>query len=106
MSELLLAEAAPSTRAHWRTSGSLIAGGVLVLLVVLAALVSIVWTPYDPTVVRPDDSLAGSSWQHLLGADQYGRDTRQPAHGRRAHHPARRGDRDRHRRAHRHPARR
>ena len=75
MSELLLTEATPSTRAHWRTSGSLIAGGVLVLLVVLAALVSIVWTPYDPTLVRPDDSLAGSSWQHLLGADQYGRDT-------------------------------
>jgi peptide/nickel transport system permease protein len=75
VSEILLADAAPSPRAHWRTSGSLIAGGTLVGVVVLAALVSWVWTPYDPTVVRADDSLAGSSWQHLLGADQFGHDT-------------------------------
>ncbi len=74
MSEALLAEARPHPRAHWRTSGSLIAGGVLVGLVVLAALVSLVWTPYDPTVVRPQDSLAGVSSSHLLGADQFGRD--------------------------------
>jgi peptide/nickel transport system permease protein len=75
MSQLLVAERAPEPRAHWRTNGSLIAGGALVALVVLAALVSIVWTPYDPTAIRPEDSLAGSSWQHLLGADRFGHDT-------------------------------
>ena len=74
MSQILLADAPPSPRAHWRISGSLIAGGVLVGLVVLAALVSLVWTPYDPTIVRPQDSLAGVSSSHLLGADQFGRD--------------------------------
>ena len=60
MSEALLAEARPHPRAHWRTSGSLIAGGVLVGLVVLAALVSLVWTPYDPTVVRRRTRLPAS----------------------------------------------
>jgi peptide/nickel transport system permease protein len=75
MSQLLAVETAPERRAHWRTNGSLIVGGALVGLVVLAALISYVWTPYDPTVIRPDDSLAGSSWQHLLGADNFGHDT-------------------------------
>jgi peptide/nickel transport system permease protein len=75
MSQLLAVETAPERRAHWRTNGSLIVGGALVGLVVLAALISYVWTPYDATVVRPDDSLAGSSWQHLLGADNFGHDT-------------------------------
>jgi peptide/nickel transport system permease protein len=75
VSQLLITETPPEARAHWRTSGSLIAGGALVALVVLAALVSVVWTPYDPTAIRPDDSLAGSSWQHLLGADRFGHDT-------------------------------
>jgi peptide/nickel transport system permease protein len=75
MSQLLAVETAPERRAHWRTNGSLIVGGALVGLVVLAALISYVWTPYDPTVVRADDSLAGSSWQHLLGADNFGHDT-------------------------------
>jgi peptide/nickel transport system permease protein len=75
MSQLLAVETAPERRAHWRTNGSLIVGGALVGLVVLAALISYVWTPYDATVVRPDDSLADSSWQHLLGADNFGHDT-------------------------------
>ena len=75
MNELLLAESAPRPRARRRTTGSLIAGAVLVASIVLTALISYVWTPYDPTVVRPDASLAGSSWQHLLGADQFGHDT-------------------------------
>jgi peptide/nickel transport system permease protein len=73
MSEALLLEA-PETRGRWRTDGSLIVGGALVGLVVAAALVSYVWTPYDPTVVRPEDALAGNSLHHLLGADHFGRD--------------------------------
>jgi peptide/nickel transport system permease protein len=75
MSQIVLSETAPEARPRWRTNGSLIVGGSLVGLVVLAALVSFVWTPYDPTLVRPDDSLAGSSWHHLLGADRFGHDT-------------------------------
>jgi peptide/nickel transport system permease protein len=63
-----------TSRPAWRRDASLLAGAALVLVVVVAALVSYVWTPFDPTVVRPQDALAGSSSQHLLGADQYGRD--------------------------------
>ncbi|MEO9175778.1 MAG: ABC transporter permease [Gaiellales bacterium] len=69
-----LALSAPRPRPRWRTTGSLLVGGSLVALIVVAALVSLVWTPYDPTLVRPDDALAGSSSHHLLGADQYGTD--------------------------------
>jgi peptide/nickel transport system permease protein len=74
VSEIPLALSAPRPRARWRTTGSLIVGGALVALIVVAALVSLVWTPYDPALVRPDDALAGMSSHHLLGADQYGTD--------------------------------
>jgi peptide/nickel transport system permease protein len=74
MSEIPLAIAAARPRARWRTNGSLLVGGLLVSIVVVAALVSLVWTPYDPALVRPDDALAGVSSHHLLGADQYGTD--------------------------------
>lgn len=49
-------------------------GLILVALVVAGALLSLVWTPYDPIAVAPQDRLAGSSWQHLLGTDRFGRD--------------------------------
>jgi peptide/nickel transport system permease protein len=52
----------------------MIIGAVIVGLVVLAALISLVWTPHDPLAVAPHDALRGSSGAHLLGTDQYGRD--------------------------------
>ncbi|KPI21925.1 ABC-type transporter, integral membrane subunit [Actinobacteria bacterium OK074] len=61
-------------RALLRTRSGL-AGAVLVGLLVLAALVSLVWTPYDPTLARPQDSwLLPLSGGHLLGTDRLGRD--------------------------------
>lgn len=57
-----------------RTSASLVVGAVLVGVVVLAALVSFVWTPHDPTRAVPADRLQGSSATYLLGTDRYGRD--------------------------------
>lgn len=62
---------APSNR---RFSATLIVGSVLVGLVVLAALVSLFWTPYDPVRAVPSDRLLGSSADHLMGTDRYGRD--------------------------------
>ncbi|WP_030604469.1 ABC transporter permease [Streptomyces fulvoviolaceus] len=51
------------------------AGSVLVGLLVLSALVSLVWTPYDPTLARPQDSwLLPFSGGHVLGTDRLGRD--------------------------------
>lgn len=52
----------------------LVTGIVLVALVVLAAVVSLFWTPYDPIQVVPGARLEGPSWQHLLGTDGFGID--------------------------------
>jgi peptide/nickel transport system permease protein len=49
-------------------------GGLLVGLVVLTALVSIVWTPHDPTHVEVASRLRGPSGANPLGTDQLGRD--------------------------------
>jgi peptide/nickel transport system permease protein len=53
---------------------SLVVGGVLVALVVAAALVSFVWTPYDPYFIGGGERLAGSSAEHWMGTDRFGRD--------------------------------
>lgn len=54
---------------------TLILGSVLVGLVVLATLVSLVWTPYDPTLVDSRvPRLLGPSAQHWFGTDALGRD--------------------------------
>ncbi len=52
----------------------LVIGLALVLLVVLAAGVSLVWTPFDPIRVVPADRLLGPGWPHLLGTDGFGID--------------------------------
>ncbi|WP_047240654.1 ABC transporter permease [Corynebacterium epidermidicanis] len=49
-------------------------GLVIVATVIIAALVSFVWTPYDPIHAIPADRLQGSSFRHLMGTDRYGRD--------------------------------
>jgi peptide/nickel transport system permease protein len=51
------------------------AGFVLSLVVMIAAAVSLVWTPYDANRMNARDRLQGPSWTHPLGTDQYGRDT-------------------------------
>ena len=53
---------------------SLVVGGVLVGVVVAAALVSFVWTPYDPYFIGGGERLAGSSAEHWMGTDRFGRD--------------------------------
>lgn len=66
------ASAAPRGR---RLNPSLIVGGVLVGGVVLAALASYVWLPYDPLYVDATARLQSPSAQHWLGTDRFGRDT-------------------------------
>jgi peptide/nickel transport system permease protein len=55
-------------------TGSLTVGAILVGIVVLAALVSTVWTPYDPEGVYPELILLPPGAEHLLGTDNFGRD--------------------------------
>lgn len=63
---------APKKRS--RLSPTLIVGLVLVAIVTIAALVSFVWTPYDPVQAIAADRLQGPSGTHWFGTDKYGRD--------------------------------
>ena len=49
-------------------------GATLVTVVVLMALVSLVWTPYDPTLVVAGQRLQNPSAAHWLGTDAMGID--------------------------------
>lgn len=57
-----------------RLNPSLVVGGVIVMCIVLMALVSFAWTPYDPTRVDATQRLLGSSAKHWFGTDKFGRD--------------------------------
>lgn len=49
-------------------------GAVIVVLVAVAALLSLVWTPYDPLQTEVVARLQGTSASHWMGTDQFGRD--------------------------------
>jgi peptide/nickel transport system permease protein len=51
-----------------------IIGTVLVVIVVTAALLSLLWTPYDPLAVDPSASWLPPSAAHPIGTDALGRD--------------------------------
>lgn len=53
---------------------SLVIGAVVVGLIAVAAVVSFLWTPYDPTTVDAAFRLQGASWPHWFGTDRFGRD--------------------------------
>lgn len=56
-------------------SGSGVTGLLIIVLVTAAALLAHVLTGYDPIELNAPDRLQGPSSTHLLGTDQYGRDT-------------------------------
>lgn len=55
----------------WR---SVVPGALLVSIVVIAALVSYLWTPFDVTDLDIRNKMQGSSASHWLGTDHFGRD--------------------------------
>ena len=58
-----------------RTHITVVIGAVLVLAVIVAALVSFVWTPFDAfRTVTADRLLPPGAEGHLLGTEQFGRD--------------------------------
>jgi peptide/nickel transport system permease protein len=50
-------------------------GFILSAVVIVVALISLAWTPYDGNKMNARVRLQGPSWHHPLGTDQYGRDT-------------------------------
>ena len=54
--------------------GALILGGILILLIAGAALLSLVWTPHVATEISVSARFRPISWENWLGTDQYGRD--------------------------------
>ena len=73
------ATAAPPAKApdFWRRAlghPSFVIGAVLSVLLVLAALVSLAWTPHDPYNVEMSLKLKPPGASHWLGTDPYGRD--------------------------------
>ena len=57
-----------------RLNASFLAGLVLVLFVVVPALLSFFYTPYDPAAMDLPSRFSAPSMRHLLGCDQFGRD--------------------------------
>lgn len=55
-------------------SRSLIAGAALTLFFLCAALLSLVWTPYDVAALDVAAKLQPASTEHWLGTDHFGRD--------------------------------
>jgi peptide/nickel transport system permease protein len=51
-----------------------IIGGVIMVVVVTAALIGMMWTPYDPLRLDIMARLQGPSAAHWLGTDEFGRD--------------------------------
>lgn len=59
---------------RWRRV-NLAVGAAIVLVVVITALVSYVWTPFDPERISSTERLLGVGENgHVLGTDQFGRD--------------------------------
>jgi peptide/nickel transport system permease protein len=59
---------------HGRFSASLRLGGALVVLLIGAAMLSLVWTPYPPAAIDVPHKLLLPSFAHWLGTDALGRD--------------------------------
>jgi peptide/nickel transport system permease protein len=72
---LLTPDPEPGARPRRRRNVAVTVGGTVAGLLVLTALVSLVWTPYDPTGIDPDAVFAGPFEKgHVLGTDNFGAD--------------------------------
>lgn len=67
-------EVASASRRGGKLSVSLVVGGSLVILIIVAAIVSYVWTPYNPIQVNANGRFIDPSGSHWFGTDALGRD--------------------------------
>jgi peptide/nickel transport system permease protein len=54
---------------------SFVVGGIVFAVIAAMGLVSLVWTPWDPTALDISSKFRPPSAENWLGTDQYGRDT-------------------------------
>lgn len=66
--------APPGLVARMRQQRNLVAGAVLSLLLLGAAALSLVWTPWSPFEIDMATKLQGPNARHWLGTDPFGRD--------------------------------
>ena len=67
------AEVKPAkARRRLRTTWSLRVGVIVLLFYIAVALLSLVWTPYDPLTPGVGDGYDAPSWAFLLGTDRLG----------------------------------
>jgi peptide/nickel transport system permease protein len=66
------AQLAAPHRARFSTASGL--GAALTLAFLATALLSLLWTPFDPTAMAIADKLSAPSLRHWLGTDHLGRD--------------------------------
>ena len=52
----------------------IVLGSMLAGLALMAALISLVWTPHDVATLAIADKLQAPSWAHWMGTDHFGRD--------------------------------
>lgn len=70
----------PDRTSRWYAAGLLLrhrlalTGGALLLLVLLAAVLAPLLTPFDPMLVNPQERLRPPGCVHLFGTDDFGRD--------------------------------
>ncbi len=68
------ATASPGFWQRARRHPSFVAGATLTALLIACALLSFVWTPWDPYAMDLDTKLQAPDARHWLGTDAYGRD--------------------------------
>lgn len=61
-------------KSRFKLRANALMGSVLVGTLLLMALLSLVWTPYDPLKLSLKERLAAPSAMHWLGTDEFGRD--------------------------------
>jgi peptide/nickel transport system permease protein len=64
----------PARPAFWRRHPGLVAGGAILLLILLASLFAGHLSPYDPLAQDLRNTLKPPSWAHPFGTDNFGRD--------------------------------
>ena len=59
-----------------KRSKNFILGAVITGFMMAFVLIGCVWTPYDPEAMDKASKLAGVSVSHIMGCDDFGRETK------------------------------